>query len=346
MTTLVPGSYPLALNENPYGPLPSVRRALERALASANRYPEFLPDRLPRLIAARIGCSPEQIVVGPGATGVILYILQAFAAPGGARVIMADPTFDGYPLLTATVGGNPVPVPLTAAGAQDLDAMAAAVDERTGVVVLCDPHNPTGTRLHPRELTGFLDRIGSRVNVILDEAYIEFVTPERRIDTLALLAAYPNVIVVRTFSKAFGLAGLRVGYAVAAPGIAARIAHWQVPFGMNILAEVGVQACYAAEDELNQRIHAIVDERDRLSTALRRGGYILPDSSANYIFVPLNDPALTRRISDAFTGAGIQVKQYSTGMRVTVGDPVANEAVVRVAREVVGDFVPAIGQIA
>ncbi|WP_327146857.1 pyridoxal phosphate-dependent aminotransferase [Nocardia sp. NBC_01327] len=328
LTALECARYPLALNENPYGPLPSVRRALELALASTNRYPEFLPYRLPRLIAARIGCSPAQIIVGAGATGVIMHILQAFAAPSGARVVMAEPTFDGYPLLTETVGGRPVMVPLTADGAQDLAAMAAAVDEQTAVVVLCNPHNPTGTRLHYGKLGEFLDRIDTRIAVILDEAYIEFVPSNQRIDTQTLLAAYPNVIVVRTFSKAFGLAGLRIGYAVADPQTAARIAHWQVPFGMNILAEVGVRACYTAENELNERIHAITNERDRLSVALRRLGYALPDSSANHIFVPLSDPVLTHRISEAFARAGIRVKQYSTGMRITVGDRAANEAVI------------------
>ncbi|MEU6586661.1 aminotransferase class I/II-fold pyridoxal phosphate-dependent enzyme [Nocardia sp. NPDC046763] len=334
LTARMSGRHSLALNENPYGPLPSVRHSLEQALASANRYPEYLPHRLARAIAARIGCSPEQIVVGAGATGVIMHILQAFVAPGRARVVMAEPIFDGYPVLTATVRGHSVMVALAADGSQDLDAMRAAVDARTGVVVLCDPHNPTGTRLRAGELTGFLDRIDTRVAVILDEAYIEFVAPDQRIDTETLLAAYPNVIVVRTFSKAFGLAGLRVGYAVADPQAAARIARWQVPFGMNILAEVGVRACYAAEDELNERIDAITSERDRVSVALRRLGYVLPDSSANHLFVPLHDPALAHRVSQAFCRAGIHVRKYSTGVRITVGDRAANQAVLTSLAEV------------
>ncbi|MFE3758782.1 pyridoxal phosphate-dependent aminotransferase [Nocardia tengchongensis] len=327
LTTLESAAFPLALNENPYGPLPSVHHALTRALASANRYPEFLPHRLPRLIAARIGCTPERIVVGAGATGVIMQILQAIVAPCGARVVLADPTFDGYPLLTVTVGGHPVLVPLTAQGSQDLDSMAALVDEQTALVVLCNPHNPTGTLLRSHELAGFLDRIDTRITVILDEAYVEFVPPEQRIDAMALLTKYPNVIVVRTFSKAFGLAGLRVGYAISDPRIAARIAHWQVPFGMSILAEVGVQACYAAEDELSQRIRLITNERNRLTAALRGLGYELPDSSANCVFLPLNDPARANQISEAFGRADIRVKQYSTGMRITVGDRAASEAV-------------------
>ncbi|MQY30218.1 pyridoxal phosphate-dependent aminotransferase [Nocardia aurantia] len=328
--------FPLALNENPYGPLPSVHRALAEALASMNRYPEFLPHRLPQLIAGRIGCPPEQIVVGAGATGVILHILQAVvptigraaAGSGAVRVVLAGPTFDGYPLLTETVGGRPVIVPLMPDGSQDLAAMAAAVDERTGVVVLCSPHNPTGTRLPQHELVAFLDLIDTRIVVILDEAYIDFAPSDQRVDITTLLAAYPNVVVVRTFSKAFGLAGLRVGYAVAAPHLAARIAHWQVPYGMNNLAEIAVHACYAAEDELNERIRAITNERDRLSGALRRLGYDVPASSANHVFLPLRDVGHARRITGAFDRAEIMVKQYPTGMRITVGDSAANDAVI------------------
>ncbi|WP_067721205.1 pyridoxal phosphate-dependent aminotransferase [Nocardia yamanashiensis] len=319
--------YPLGLNENPYGPLPSVRHALERAVLSTNRYPEMLPHGLSRLIADRIGCPPEQIVVGAGATGVIHYILQAFVTDTLPRVVLADPTFDGYPILVEAVGGHAIHIPLTSDGFHDVDAMVAAADDRTAVVVLCNPHNPTGTQLGPHELLGFLNRIDSRTVVLLDEAYIDFVDPELRMDAMTLLAAFPNVIVVRTFSKAFGLAGLRVGFAVADPRIAAHIAGRQIPFGMNALAEVGVAACYAAEDDLNALVYAITNERDRLSNALRRLGYALPVSSANHIFVPLSEPDLIHRIADAFASSGIRVRRYPTGMRITVGTRAANETV-------------------
>lgn len=317
----------LALNENPYGPLPSVRRALGAALISVNRYPEFLPDRLRRLIADHIGCSPGQIVVGGGATGVIMNILQAFAAPGGAGVVMADPTFDGFALLTATVGARPIRVALRPEGAQDLAGMAAAIDDRTTVVVLCDPHNPTGTRLHQRELTDFLDRIDSRVAVILDHAYLEFVEPAQRLDTRGIQAAYPNVIAVHTFSKAFGLAGLRIGYAVGDPRIAARIAHWQVPFGMNSLAEIAVAASYAATAELDDRIHLITAERDRLDAGLRHLGHTPPASSANHLFLPLPDHILNQRIATSFDRERIAVRRYPAGIRITIGDRAATDAV-------------------
>ncbi|MFI6871581.1 pyridoxal phosphate-dependent aminotransferase [Nocardia sp. NPDC050406] len=316
----------LALNENPYGPLPSVHAALTEALAGANRYPEFIPATLPRLIAEHHGYDRARIAVGPGATGVIMWVLQEFAAAGG-RVVMTEPTFDGYPLLTATVGGEAVLVPLTPQGCQDLAAMAAIGDASTALIVLCNPHNPTGTRLAPEALDSFLDAVDPSVPVLLDEAYIEFVAPAERADTEALLDRHPNLIAVRTFSKAFGLAALRIGYAIGHPDLIARIRRWQVPFGMHALAEVGVRACYAAELELAARVEAITDERTRLATGLRELGWRIPTSAANFVYLPVADAAELHRLDAAFTHAEILVKHCPAGIRVTVGDCAATEAV-------------------
>lgn len=316
----------LALNENPYGPLPSVRSALAEALAGTNRYPEFIPSTLPRLIADHHGYDHARVAVGPGATGVIMWVLQEFAASGG-RVVMTSPTFDGYPLLTATVGGAPVYVPLTARGCQDLDALAAAVDARTALVVLCNPHNPTGTRLDGAAVEKFLAAVDPSVPVLLDEAYIEFVAPGDRLDTDRLLDRFPNLLAVRTFSKAFGLAALRIGYAVGRPEIIARIRRWQVPFGMHALAEVGVRACYAAEAELAARVASITDERLRLATGLHDLGRRIPASAANFVYLPAADPPELHRLAAAFTRAEVLVKHCPNGIRVTVGDRAATEAV-------------------
>ncbi|AFU01397.1 pyridoxal phosphate-dependent aminotransferase [Nocardia brasiliensis] len=321
----------LSLNENPYGPLPSVRRALTGALGAANRYPEFLPRRLPELIAGRLGYPPEQVVVGAGATGVIMHILQEFVPPG-AGVVLATPTFDGYPLLTATVGGRVVEVPLTPTGHQDLPALAAAVDERTAVVVLCSPHNPTGTAIRHAELAEFLEHTARSVVVVFDEAYVDFVRPSERVRTAELLARHPNLIVMRTFSKAYGLAALRVGYALGSVPIMARIRRWQLPFGMTALAEAGVRACYAAEAELAVRTATITRECDRLTTGLRELGYQVPASSANFVYLTGCDALELDRLRGGFAGAGIQVKHCATGIRITVGDTAATEAVIAAAR--------------
>ncbi|MEV4235774.1 MULTISPECIES: aminotransferase class I/II-fold pyridoxal phosphate-dependent enzyme [unclassified Nocardia] len=321
----------LALTENPYGPLPSVRAALRGARVAANRYPEYLPRRLPGMIAERLGMPPEQVVVGAGATGVITYILREFVAPGDG-VVMATPTFDGYPLLTEAIGGRAVEIPLTADGHQDLDAMGDAIDMRTRVVVLCSPHNPTGTRIGQAELEGFLDRIDPSVTVVLDEAYIDFVAVADRMATTDLTARYPNLVVTRTFSKAYGMAALRVGYAIGAVPVIARIRRWQLPFRVTALAEAGVRACYDAEAELAVRTAAITHECGRLTEGLRGLGFAVPTSAANFVYLDSCGNAEIDRLCSAFERDGIQVKHCGTGIRITVGNAVATDAVLAASR--------------
>ncbi|MFD6156124.1 pyridoxal phosphate-dependent aminotransferase [Nocardia sp. NPDC060256] len=321
----------LSLNENPYGPLPSVRVALTGALAEANRYPEFLPRRLPGLIAERLGHAPDRVVVGAGATGVIMHILQEFVPPGAA-VVTATPTFDGYPLLTDTVGGRVVAVPLTDDGHQDLPAMSAAIDRCPAVVVLCSPHNPTGTCIRHGALAEFLERTDPAVTVVFDEAYIDFVPPRDRADTAALVEQHPNLVVMRTFSKAYGLAALRVGYAFGSASVIARIRRWQLPFGMTALAEAGVRACYAAEDELVLRTETITRECGRLTAGLRALGYRVPTSAANFVYLSGCAPGELDRLRAGFARDDIQVKHCATGIRITVGDTAATAAVVTAAR--------------
>src|ERR1700704_3586332 len=195
----------LSLNENPFPPLPSVRSALAASLDTANRYPEFLPERLRSLIAGRVGVRDDQVVIGAGATGVVLQVLHAVTSPGDTMV-MTSPTFDGYPIFAQMARLRSVTVALDRHGHHDLDAMADAA-ARARVVVLCRPHNPTGTIEPAAEIEGFLRRVPSDTVVVLDEAYVEFLAPEHRIDAPALVARYPNVVVLRTFSKAYGLAG-------------------------------------------------------------------------------------------------------------------------------------------
>src|SRR6185312_13705272 len=222
----------LSLNENPFPPLPSVRSALIRSVCAANRYPEFLPERLRDVIAGHIGVPADRVVLGAGATGVVLQALQALTAPGDTMV-MASPTFDGYPIIAKMARLNPVTVPLDKYGHNDLDGLAdAAADAR--VVVVCRPHNPTGTMEPTAEIVRFLRRVPSETIVLLDEAYIEFAAPQHRIDVWGLTAYFPNVVLVRTFSKAYGLAGLRIGYGLACAELARTLWKQQLPFGIAI----------------------------------------------------------------------------------------------------------------
>src|SRR3984957_6504556 len=212
-------SFALSLNENPFPPLPAVRSALIRSIDAANRYPEFLPERLRRLIAGHIGVCEEQVVLGAGASGVVMQVLHAVTRPGD-RIVLSEPTFDGYPIFSQMARLTAVTLPLDKRGHHDLEAMAeASVD--ASVVVLCRPHNPTGTVESVADVHRFLRRVPDDTIVLLDEAYIEFAAPQHRIDGPDLIRSFPNLVVLRTFSKAYGLAGLRIGYGFAAPDLAA-----------------------------------------------------------------------------------------------------------------------------
>lgn len=313
----------LSLNENPFPPLPAVRSALAVSIHTANRYPEFLPERLRRLIAARVGVQEDQVVLGAGATGVVMQVLHATTDPG-EQMVMPSPTFDGYPIFAAMARLISVTVPLDAYGHHDLDAMAdAAATAR--VVVLCRPHNPSGTLDPVADVVNFLTRVPTDTIVILDEAYIEFASPEHRLDAPALVRRFPNVMVVRTFSKAYGLAGLRIGYGLGSPGLARRLWTMQLPFGMAITGLVAVAASYDAEDQLQQRIRAITAERQYLRMRLRAAGVYSTDAHANFVHLPPGDGPPWREV---FDGSGPRVRHYADGsVRITVGRRASTRAV-------------------
>ncbi|MFF0488967.1 aminotransferase class I/II-fold pyridoxal phosphate-dependent enzyme [Nocardia sp. NPDC004068] len=323
--------YDLTLSENPFPPLPSVLDAVRSTVAHANRYPEFLPRRLPNLIAHHLGVPPDRVVVGAGGTGVIMQIMQALTAPR-QRMVFAAPTFDGYPIMAEMVGLESVAVPLDSSGRQDLWAMLRAVDDRTGLVAVCRPHNPTGTVVPASELKAFLFAVPRHIPVILDEAYVEFLGAGDLLDPLDLVARYPNLLVLRTFSKAYGLAGLRIGYVFGAPELVSRVRRLQVPFGIPETAVAAVTASYAAESELAERVLRITTERELLRTALRREGFRVPRSRANFLYLPGSG------IADTLARAGIAAKGYPDGSaRIAVGDPAAAAAVRHALNHPAGD---------
>lgn len=314
--------FALSLNENPFPPLPSVRSALIRSIDVANRYPEFLPERLRRLIAGHIGVSDEQVVLGSGASGVVMQVLHAVTQPGD-RIVLSEPNFDGYPIFAHMARLTSVTVPLDKRGHHDLEAMAeAAADAR--VVVLCRPHNPTGTLEPVADVQRFLRRVPAETIVLLDEAYVEFVAPQHRIDGPGLIRRFPNVVVLRTFSKAYGLAGLRIGYGFSAPELAKTLWGMQLPFGMGITSLVAVAACYDAEDQLRQRILRISGERDYLSRRLRARGVYTTDGHANFVYLP----AVGRGWREVFGESGVKARYYPDGAaRITVGGRASTQAV-------------------
>ena len=312
----------LSLNENPFPPLPAVRSALTESVEVANRYPEFLPERLRALIAGHIGVGKEQVVIGAGATGVIMQVLRAVTNPGD-RMVMTSPTFDGYPIFAHMARLVSVTVGLDEHGHHDLAAMAEAAGQAR-VVVVCRPHNPTGTIEAADDIELFLQRVPSDTVVLLDEAYVEFLAPEHRIDACALVKRFPNVVVLRTFSKAYGLAGLRIGYGFCAPDLARRLWTMQLPFGVGITGLVAVAASYDAESQLRQRIRMIASERRYLRNRLHAMGVYNTDSHANFVYLPAN----SRPWRQFFDGSGLQIRDYADGsVRITVGNRQSTRAV-------------------
>jgi histidinol-phosphate aminotransferase len=324
-------AYKLSSNENPFGPLPSVVTAIGEAAKSVNRYPDMAVVALRDRIGRALSVSSDCIATGTGSVEVLAQVVQA-ACDAGDEVVFAWRSFEAYPIVTQLAGAKPVMVGLDGEARHRLDAMAAAVTDRTRVVLICTPNNPTGPCVHQDELERFLDRIPSDVVVVIDEAYVEFVRDPQAVRGLEVWRERPNVVVLRTFSKAYGLAGLRVGYAVAHPEVAAAIRKTATPFGVNSVAQVAAVASLDAYDELKERVESIVAERDRVVQGLQDQGWKLPQSDANFVWFPLG--ADSTAFADACEQAGLMVRQYGDdGVRVTIGEPEANSRLLEVAEE-------------
>jgi len=321
--------YALDANENPYPPLPSVREVLHRAADRINRYPDRFHTELTDALARRLDVPAGHLALGAGSVGITAHLLHSALGTTGGDVVHAWPSFEAYPHLTEVCGGRSVQVPLTG-HRHDLDALADAVTAGARAVIVCNPNNPTGTVVGSAELERFLDRVPDDVLVVLDEAYREFVRDPDVPDGVELHRDRPNLVVLRTFSKAYGLAGLRVGYAVAHEPVAAAIRKAAVPFGVNIVAQAAAVASLAAENELLERVEALVKERHRVLTGLLDAGLDVPPSEANFVWLPLG--ARTTAFAEACAAEGVRVRAFpGEGVRVTVAETGANDIVLRVA---------------
>lgn len=313
-----PDAFKLSSNENPFGPLPGVVDAVHRAV-SFNRYPDATAPRLRARLAERFGVDTDAVHVTAGSTSLLQQFALALCAPGD-ELLFAWRSFDGYPWMADVSGAVAVAVPLDEDERHDLDAMADAITDRTRLIVVCSPNNPSGTAVTQSEFDAFLGRVPAGVLVLLDEAYAEFVTDADAVDGRRVVAAgHENVVVLRTFSKAYGLAGLRVGYAVGHPRVleAARIAG--VPLSVTAQGEEAALASLDVEQALLERVGVIVERRDRLARALRDAGWAVPHSQANFVWLPTGPG--TAHAVEAFAGAGLIVRAYGEdGIRITVGE--------------------------
>jgi histidinol-phosphate aminotransferase len=321
-------AHKLSSNESPYGPLPSVIEVIAEAGGSVNRYPDNGAEALIGALAERFAVPAGHVAVGCGSVGVLKQLIEAVSDPG-SQVLYAWRSFEAYPMLADLAGVTSVRVPLRQA-THDLAAMAAAITPRTRMVLVCTPNNPTGTTVGDAELEVFLESVPPHVLVVIDEAYLEFVTAPDSPDALAIHRSRPNVAVLRTFSKAYGLAGLRVGYAVAHEPLAEALRKAAIPFGVNSLAQVAAVASLEAFDELEVRVKELVAERARVVEALTAQGWVLPDAQANFVWFGLGE--LTAEFAAACEAAGLTVRPYgSDGARATIGEREANDRLIEVA---------------
>ncbi len=280
----------LASNESPKPPHPAVIEAIARAAGSMNRYPDPDATLLRRRIAERYDAEPGNVAVGNGSCEILLAAAEALAEPG-AEILYAWPSFSMYPYLPALTGAREVRVPLRDDDTHDLDAMAAETTAATQLLIVCNPNNPTATHLPAAEVGAFLERIPAHVTVILDEAYVEFQTDDDPAASLDLLGEFPNLVVLRTFSKCYGLAGLRVGYAIGAASFRAAIDAVRQPFSVNALAQAAGAEAIRHQDDVLDRVEGTVVERLRVQEGVQRLGLAVSESQANFSWIDLGEAA-------------------------------------------------------
>jgi histidinol-phosphate aminotransferase len=322
----VPGAIKIASNETVDGPLPSVRAAIERATDYINRYPDNgyveLRDRLAKHLDDG-AFAPEHIAVGCGSVSLCQQLIQITSSVGD-EVMYGWRSFEIYPLQVRTAGATPVQVPLTD-HTFDLDAMLAAITDKTRLIFICNPNNPTSTVVDPDALARFVAAVPSDILIVLDEAYVEYIRDPMLPDSFGLVRSHDNIVVLRTFSKAYGLAGLRIGYAVADPDIITALGKVYVPFTATSVSQAAAIASLDAADELLARTDAVVAERARVTTALRDAGFTVPPSQANFVWLPLAERA--QEFAAASANSSIIVRPYGDdGVRVTVAAPHENDA--------------------
>jgi histidinol-phosphate aminotransferase len=331
----VPGSIKLASNEVALPPPPAILDAIANAASAGNRYPDMGVVQLTERLATRHGVGPERVAVGCGSVSLCQQLVQLSCGEPGDQVIFGWRSFEAYPIVIQVAGGRPVPVPLDSEFRHDPKAMLDAITPTTRLIFVCNPNNPTGTALRRDELVSFLDAVPAHVIVALDEAYREFVTDPDVPDGLTLLDGRPNLVVLRTFSKAYRLAGLRVGYAIGSPTVVDALRKVCLAFSVNSLAQAAALAALDCLPELLGSCAEITGERERVRGALLDAGFEVPPSQANFLWLPLG--ARTTAFAEHCAGHKVLVRPFAgDGARVTVAGADDNNAFLTAARSFTG----------
>ncbi|MGP9652357.1 histidinol-phosphate transaminase [Glutamicibacter sp. AOP38-B1-38] len=313
-----PGASKLSSNESPHAPLPSVVQSIAEGLESIHRYPNMAAPELITALAEQYDLDPAEISLGAGSVEVASQLIHAVTGEDD-EVMFAWRSFEAYPSLVRIAGAVPVEIPLDAEFKHDLPAMLDAITERTRLIFICNPNNPTGTVVAADALEEFVASVPRNILVVIDEAYVHFDRSDIRADGLALFRKYPHVAVLHTFSKAYGLAGLRIGYAVSPKPVAQNLRKVAVPFGVTDLAQRAAVASLEAADELGVRIDEVVEQRERMLEGLVAAGYPAVPSEANFVWVAAADrtaelEALLREgnvVVRAFPGEGLRISSGS-----------------------------------
>lgn len=321
-------TFKISSNESHHDPLPSIAAAIAGAISDINRYPDPHSTELVTAIANRYSVPREHISLATGSVALCGQIILSAAGPGD-EVMYAWRSFESYPIWTQIAGATSVKIPLMADERHDLVAMKAAITDRTRVIFLCSPNNPTGQIVPAADIEDFINSISPEIVVVLDEAYIEYLPSDLMPDSLRLYREHPNVVVLRTFSKAYGLAGLRVGYAIAQDRISVALHKTALPFGVSSIAQAAAVAALGAEAELMNRVDYVTRERERVLAALTQQGWNLNPSYANFIWLRTGER--TMEIHKAMEEAGLSVRPFAEeGLRITVAEPEANDRVIQV----------------
>jgi histidinol-phosphate aminotransferase len=331
-------AFKLSSNENPFEPIPAVLAAI--AQSSINRYPDAVALELRRRLGERFGVGIAQVHLGAGSVSILAQLIQAAAGPGD-EVVYSWRSFEAYPGLVAVAHATSVTVPNDADGRHDLPAMAATVTDRTRVIIVCSPNNPTGTIVTADEFEAFMAEVPDSVLVLLDEAYAEFVTDDSAVDGRGLLARYPNLVVLRTFSKAYGLAGLRIGYAVGPEYVLDAARTTAIPLSVTEPAQRAALASLDHEEVLLERVARLSLLRDEVWRALVDQGWRVPTPQGNFVW--LETGAMTERAAEIFAEHGIVARALGEdGIRVSIGEAQSVEKLLRASAEVVRNLPTAV----
>lgn len=332
--------FKLSSNENPFTPLPSVIDVVAAAAHDINRYPDATALALREKLAERFGVTADEVLVGAGSVALLAQFILAAASPGD-EVVYSWRSFEAYPGLATVAGAVSVMVPNRPDHGHDLDAMAAAITDRTRVVIVCSPNNPTGVVVTAAEFDAFMAKVPADRLVLLDEAYAEFVrgdgSADDAVDGATLIGRYPNLVLLRTFSKAYGLAGLRVGYAIGPIDLLDAARATAIPLGVTAAAASAAIASLepVAEAELLERVGVIADRRDRVHAAIAAQGWPVPASRSNFVWLPAGEATTT--VAERLFDAGIVTRAFAPdGIRISIGE----EESVDILLTILGELVP------